>query len=305
MLVVLPVLPLVAWVERRTAASGLARRIGALTLAIALGTVIGVALRSLCVYAAVSRTVFDDNYSLFSYWMDRTFLCFALGAIYVLHTHAIAAAAAVHSEQLAQSRLDQQNAAASLQALQAQIEPHFLFNTLANVRRLIQSEPSAGRAMLHHLRHYLRTSLPTLRASRIALADELDLIEAYLRIQAVRMGARLRWDIDADAGTTDADVPPLMLVTLVENAIKHGLAPLPDGGSLRVAARVVEDCLQVQVSDDGCGFQASSGSGTGLANIRARLALLYGDAARLSLAANTPRGVVATITLPCRKVARA
>jgi sensor histidine kinase YesM len=116
----------------------------------------------------------------------------------------------------------------------------------------------------------------------------------------VRMGARLNWRIEADADAAAGTLPPLMAMTLVENAIKHGLGPLPDGGTVRICAQVVESRLELRISDDGAGFQQSSGGGTGLANVRTQLGLLYGDAAQLRLTINTPRGVVATLILPYR-----
>jgi LytS/YehU family sensor histidine kinase len=187
---------------------------------------------------------------------------------------------------------------ARLRMLQAQIEPHFLFNTLASVRRLYQTAPSDGAAMLDHLMRYLEVALPQMRAAASTLEREAALTRSYLEIQRLRMGHRLSFDIDIPQALREASVPPMMLVTLAENAIKHGLAPLPGGGHVGVSATVYGAELQVQVADSGQGFTHSSGGGTGLANIRARLAAMYGDRGRLSLALNTPRGVVATIDVP-------
>jgi LytS/YehU family sensor histidine kinase len=182
--------------------------------------------------------------------------------------------------------------------LQAQIEPHFLFNTLATVRRLYQGPAGDGEAMLDHLMRYLEVALPQMRAAESTLEQEVALTCSYLEIQRLRMGRRLAFHIDVPARLRSAPLPPMMLVTLVENAIKHGLAPLREGGAVEIRARAVEGQLHVGVADSGGGFTQSSGGGTGLANIRARLAAAYGPAASLSLALNTPRGVVATLAVP-------
>ena len=196
------------------------------------------------------------------------------------------------------ARFAQREEEARLRMLQAQIEPHFLFNTLANVRRLYQTDQAAGEAMLGNLLRYLAVALPQMRAATSTLAREAALAESFLEIQRIRMGARLAFAFDIPAALRDAALPPMMLLTLVENAIKHGLAPLPEGGSVRISAVADGPELVLRVADTGRGFAQSSGGGTGLANIRARLAGHYGGAARLALALNTPRGVTATIGVP-------
>ena len=185
-----------------------------------------------------------------------------------------------------------------LRMLQAQIEPHFLFNTLANVRRLYQTDPADAATMLDKLMRYFEIALPQMRATDSTLGREAELTESYLGIQKFRMGRRLAFDIEIPASLRDARLPPMMLVTLAENAIKHGLAPLPEGGAVKVSASASGGELQVRVADSGRGFTRSSGGGTGLANIRARLVGMYGSAGRLALSKNVPRGVVATIAVP-------
>lgn len=303
LLVALPVLPLVVLAERRTTGLAPWLRNAVLAGAVILATLLGVGLRATVgswLAPLAGNFPKGDIEEIAGYWMERALLCFGLAAIYVFHARTRRLADAAHAAGVAQQRLARQGTEAALQALQAQIEPHFLFNTLANVRRLLQSEPDAGREMLRHLQQYLRTSWSNLSAQLISVAKALDLVEAYLRIHAVRMGARLNWRIEADAEAIAGMLPPLMLMTLVENAIKHGLGPLPGGGTVRITARVVDGRLQLQVSDDGAGFRQSSGGGTGLANVRTRLGLLYGDAAQLRLARNVPHGVVASLNLPYR-----
>jgi LytS/YehU family sensor histidine kinase len=207
-------------------------------------------------------------------------------------------AEAANAAKLDRARLDRQMEEARLQVLQAQIEPHFPFNTLATVRRLYQTEPAAAVAMLDNLMRYFAVPLPQMRATESTLVREASLAEAYLNIQRIRMGRRLAFAIEIPDSLRDAQFPPVMLLTLVENAIKHGISPLPEGGFIRISAQIAETSLQVQVADSGQGFAKTSGAGTGLANTRARLTAMYGPRARLSLGLNRPRGVTATLSLP-------
>ena len=153
-----------------------------------------------------------------------------LVAGYVFYLRAQAAEEEARGAQLRRSALETQQLATRLRLLQAQVEPHFLFNTLSNVRRLCQSDAAAGRAMLAQLTRYLRAALPRMRGNETTLAEEIDLVSAYLGVQKIRMGTRLETSIDAPASLLAARVPPMMLATLVENAIKHGIAPLAEGG---------------------------------------------------------------------------
>jgi signal transduction histidine kinase len=212
------------------------------------------------------------------------------------------AAAALATHEAAEHRLDlgRQMSEAQLQVLQSQIEPHFLFNSLAHVRRLYQTDPRAGRAMMRHLSRYLSAAQLALRETSIGLGHDLDLAVAYLGIQKIRMGLRLAFEIDVPDEAREARVPPMMITTLVENAIKHGLSPLPEGGMVRIVARLDGSALRIRVSDTGQGFQATLGTGVGLANIRARLGMLYGASGELSLHQNMPRGVTAAIVVPPR-----
>jgi hypothetical protein len=207
-------------------------------------------------------------------------------------------AAAIAQCAVDSARMDQQTAEARLSMLEAQIEPHFLFNTLAHVKRLYETDPAAGARMLRNLKAYLAVALPQMRATDATLGRELDHTMAYLDIQQIRMGRRLAYAIDVDDALRGARLPPLMLLTLVENAIKHGLTSVPAGGRIDVRARVETGRLHVEVADTGGGFTRSAGAGAGLANIRARLAAQFGHEASLTLAMNSPSGVVATIALP-------
>jgi sensor histidine kinase YesM len=221
-------------------------------------------------------------------------------AIYTLLRRAAAAAAQAHESELQRMQLDRQMAEARLQSLRAQIEPHFLFNTLANVHRLYQTDPGLGRKMLANFVAYLRAALPQMRHDETTLKQEVDLARAYLNVLQVRMGERLRFRLDVPNDLGALPFPPFALSTLTENAIKHGLNPLPEGGSIEIAARVENHRLAVEVADTGAGLRQGSGSGAGVANLRARLAALYGEAASLNIEANAPRGIRATVSLPVR-----
>jgi hypothetical protein len=191
---------------------------------------------------------------------------------------------------------------ARLAALQAQIEPHFLFNTLANVRRLYEVDAALGHRMLGSLLDYLRAALPAMRRSEATLADELELVRAYLTVLRHRMGDRLRFDVRFEPSIGGFAIPPLIVPTLVENAVRHGLAPLPEGGTIRIEAAPRDGAIVIAIRDDGAGFKADSGSGVGLSNTRARLAAQYGAAAWLELRRNEPRGVIAEIHLPATEM---
>jgi sensor histidine kinase YesM len=207
-------------------------------------------------------------------------------------------ARAMHEAQLEKLSLDRQSIEAHLQALQAQIEPHFLFNTLANVKLLFETDSARAKVLLGDLAAYLRTALPQFRAVQSTLGRELELAEAYLRVLNVRMGERLGVAIDVPAEMRSAALPSMMLLTLVENAIKHGLGSLPQGGTVTIRAERSGERLHVSVIDDGIGFPKGFGVGVGLANTRARLTALYGEGGHLVLAPNPRGGVIARIELP-------
>ncbi len=216
------------------------------------------------------------------------------------------ARAAVASETAEAETLKRQVVEARMAAMQAQVEPHFLFNTLASIDHLIETAPARASKMQKDLIALLRASMPTMREGvgngLRDLRSELAVVRPYLEILKVRMDERLDAAVDIPAGLESATFPPMMLQSLVENAIKHGLEPKPDGGSLRVKAEVVDGALVVSVRDTGLGFGAADthGTGVGLANIRERLQLLYGSDARLEISANQPAGTVATVTVPYR-----
>ena len=210
-------------------------------------------------------------------------------------------ASELREAELERHRLETQMLEARLQVMQAQVEPHFLFNTLAHVQRLYETDPRRGRSMLDSFCAYLRAALPRMRGNHSTLGREADLAQAYLDTQRVRMGERLRYEIAVPNDLVAAAFPPMMLLSLVENAIKHGLNPLRKGGSIRIVAASRDGRLSVTVTDTGIGLTTADnagGDGVGLSNIRSRLAALYRGRARLTLHGNAPRGVVAAINVP-------
>jgi LytS/YehU family sensor histidine kinase len=186
--------------------------------------------------------------------------------------------------------------------MQAQVEPHFLFNTLASVEHLIETNPPRASAMQRTLIQYLRAVLPQMRDNNLVtnLGREVDMVKSYLDLLKMRMEERLTVELQVPEGLRSAAFPPMMLQSMVENAIKHGLECKPEGGRLAVTAEVVDSKLRVTVADDGVGFgvMPSKGTGLGLSNIRERLKLLHGEAGHLHIAANSPSGVIATIEVP-------
>ena len=198
--------------------------------------------------------------------------------------------------------MQRQLSEARMAAMQAQVEPHFLFNTLASVEHLIETDPPRASAMQRTLIQYLRAVIPQMRDANLttSLGREVDMVTSYLDLLKMRMEERLTVDLQVPDGLRSAAFPPMMLQSMVENAIKHGLECKPDGGHLEVRAEIVDSKLRVTVADNGVGFgvMPSKGTGLGLSNIRERLKLLHGEAGQLHIAANVPSGVIATIEVP-------
>jgi len=198
------------------------------------------------------------------------------------------------------ARSDKERATAELKTLRAQVEPHFLYNTLSNVVSLIDREPATAKHMTERLIGYLRHTLDASRRDHATVGDELAIIADYLEILRLRMGERLAYTIEADDATRALPLSPMLLQPLVENAIKHGLEPKIEGGCVTVAAAVDDGKLEIRVEDTGLGFGVATdtaGSGSGLANVRARLKALYGDSAKLAIE-QPQEGTRIRITIP-------
>jgi len=205
----------------------------------------------------------------------------------------------IKQRQLVESESEKREIEAHLRLLQAQIEPHFLFNTLANVSSLIDSDPELAKALLERLDDWLRVALARTRSQSTTLGDEIDMLQNYLEIMKIRFGDRLRWRIDASAEASASAFPPMLLQPLVENAVRHGIEPKVGGGEIGISARIDNGTLRIEVSDDGMGLSTNPESaGVGLNNVRARLGTLFGDAGKLALQGNDAGGVTAALILP-------
>ncbi|HTY51025.1 MAG TPA: histidine kinase [Steroidobacteraceae bacterium] len=211
---------------------------------------------------------------------------------------------------LAQLRRQKSESDLRLSVLQAQVEPHFLFNTLSSVHALIRQDPARAEATVEALVDHLRATMPRLRRSLdealTTLAEQIEVCRSYLGVMQVRMGARLRWSIDLPPALAGCEFPPLLLISLVENAIKHGLEPRPQGGNLVISACVdagQQAQLAVSVTDDGVGLRPGAAGGVGLANVRAQLEARYQGHASLTLRPRAAGGAIATIRIPCTRAA--
>jgi len=207
------------------------------------------------------------------------------------------------SFELERSKLARDALDSRLRLLQAQVEPHFLFNTLANVRELVDSGSSQASEVLGSLITYLRAAVPNLHNSATTLGQELELVRAYLELMHMRMPDRLQFAIDADPAALAVQCPPMTLLTLVENAIRHGIDPSEEGGKIDVSVRLQDGRCLAEVKDTGVGLsggQGSQGLGTGLANLRERLQLVFAGQAQLSLTALEPHGFCVNINIPAQ-----
>jgi hypothetical protein len=192
-----------------------------------------------------------------------------------------------------------------LAVLQAQVEPHFLFNTLASVRSLVASDPARAAQTIDALADHLRATLPKIRAATgvtySTLAEQFAICGSYLALMQLRLGERLRVELDLPADLRDSPFPPLLLISLVENAIKHGAEPNPGVTRVKLAARGQDDRLEILVEDDGAGLEVGMGEGTGLANIRAQLLARFGSDGSLELSERPGGGVVARLVVPRKR----
>ena len=209
--------------------------------------------------------------------------------------------------ELSALRTLKQQADLRLGLLQAQVEPHFLFNTLASVRALVRQDPGRAEATLDALVDHLRATIPRLRDGEAllhsTLGQQLDICTSYLELMRLRLGGRLEYAVDAPSELRERPFPALLLITLVENAIKHGVEPQPGSCRVDVHARAEGTQLVVTVQDDGAGLQPGVGGGMGLANVREQLAARFGDRATLGLRGLGPRGALAEIRVPMEPTA--
>ncbi len=281
----------------RPGANGGLRWAVLILLAVLLGYALGSRLASLLL-----------GHPLLAYWQFETRRAAGMLLVSVLTGGGVSYYFASRTR-LAQTRAQaeaaqRQAAEARLKLLQTQLEPHMLFNTLANLRALIATDPPRATAMLDHMIAYLRATLSASRQGTHPLAAEFERLQDYLELMAVRMGPRLRYTLDLPPELAEQPVPALLLQPLVENSIQHGLEPKVDGGSITVQARRDGGQLVLEVSDTGVGLDADNsrpgGTGFGLAQVRERLATAYGAQAALEFVAATAGGTWARITFPCQ-----
>jgi sensor histidine kinase YesM len=273
-----------------------------LVLAVAIGAVVGYAL----VILLKGYTLADIKADPHRFWW--TFMSgFANGLFvslfFMLKFRETRARAQILKAEADRNLLAQKAVEAELKLMQAQVEPHFLFNTLASVQFLTETDPPRAGHMLGHLLAYLRAALPQLRSGSTTLGQEADLAQAYLSIMQMRMGTRLSFVIDVPAALRAHPFPPMLLISVIENAVKHGIEPRAEGGAVRLEARRSGDSLAVTVADTGRGLAGKIGQGIGLPNLREHLKALYGARATFSLEAATPQGVRATIGIPYESAA--
>jgi hypothetical protein len=246
---------------------------------------------------------FGGNWSSLGFMVDGLVTTSLVVGVCAYHTYSRETADSLLRTQIERTSLSAEMQRAQLRLLRAQIEPHFLFNSLSVVRALARNHREGTVSMLDNLIRYFEAALPRLHENEVPLAQEMQLIDAYLAIYRARMGARLEYQITVPDDLAERRVPSMMLLTLVENALKHGVSPAVTGGAIRVSAAREEHSLRLVVADSGRGLDVRQGRGAGLANVRQRLLMMYGPGATLSLKPAAPQGVVASILLPMDETA--
>ena len=222
--------------------------------------------------------------------------------IIVALAHAEYYAAVSRAESLRRAQLQSQLDAARLDALQSQLRPHFLFNTLTTIAEQVYGDPAGADTMITRLSRLLRSSFVDPEVQEVTLRQELELLQNYLDIARVRFRERLTIDFDIHPNALDAFVPRFLLQPLAENALHHGIEPMEAGGRLEIRVRVHQDAMTLELLDDGVGLSPpAKRTGTGIRNTRQRLAHLYGDVACLEIASRPTGGTVVQVTLPFRR----
>jgi len=240
----------------------------------------------------------DEPRTILGIAISSLLISVVIAIVYFWREKSALAEASLERERRRTADIERGALAANLRALQAQVEPHFLFNTLANVTSLIDSDPARARHMLESFIRFLRASLAATRSASTTLADEFALIGDFLEVLKVRMAERLEVRLDLPAELAAVEIPPMLLQPVVENAIRHGLEPRVEGGRIELRARREGDKLVLEVADTGAGFAETTAGGLGLSNVRERLRLAHGDAARLGIRGNAPQGTIVAIELP-------
>lgn len=272
-------------------------RFMAWVIAIIIGSLVG----SLLGFVAIGEKhpFFTQNYAFFINIVLFGILFGSIITYYFFSREQITSTEAlIQEEKIKRLTSEKRAIETNLKLLQAQIEPHFLFNTLSNILSLLDTDLKKGRSMLMDLVLYLRTSLAKTRAETTTLGQEMEMIRAYLNIFQVRLEGRLHYSIDIPDAIKKLSFPPMLVQPLVENAIKHGIEPKIEGGEVTIRAQKNGDVISVEVADTGAGLLEAGDTGFGLANVRARLQSLYGNRGRLILEENQPSGLRAIIEVP-------
>ena len=265
--------------------------------AMTIGSVIG-ALLAIAATGVKTSILLEKDPSFIHVVLLGILFGFIISYFFFSREKISAAETRIQEERLKSLASEKEKAEANLRLLQAQIEPHFLFNTLSNILSLLDTDPKKGKYMLEDLIHYLRSSLSKTREKTSTIGHEVELIQAYINIFKVRMGDRLRYHIDVPDSIRDVPFPPMLVQPLVENAIKHGLEPRIEGGEISFRAEEEGGILRFEISDTGLGFNEDGEIGVGLSNVKERLQSLYGDKGRLILEENQPSGLKAIIEIP-------
>jgi len=275
-----------------------------LVMCIPAGFLLGSKVAHLLGAPDVAAMMFRNPKAMRGPILDTLMIMAPITAFFLYYSHSRLVSDELERERRRAAEALHAETAARLALLQAQIEPHFLFNTLANIHSLIAEDPDKAGLILEELNAYLRTSLRRTRQPTSTLGEELELIEALLAIAAARLGDRLEYRVSASQELRSQQMPPLLLQPLVENAIRHGIEPAIGGGLIQIQVSQVKDALELTVTDTGVGLNDEAPQGVGLANIRARLSSLYGSKGQLALYANVPHGVIAKLLIPIETHAR-
>ncbi len=288
-----------AWIKLDVACrgAGFAAKVAYFSVVPLLGVLVGMWIASFVVDVGL-RSLFRDPGAILGLATVSIVISVVLSAIFFWRERSAVADAALARERERVERIEREALSANLRALQAQIEPHFLFNTLANVTSLIDADPAKAKRMLESFNRFLRASLAATRTETTTLGADAELIAAYLDVLQVRMGSRLAYRIDVPEDLAGFPIPPLLVQPVVENAIRHGLEPKVEGGEVAFTARREEGRVRIDVTDTGVGFAAATRGGLGLSNLRDRLRLLYGERASLDISDHRPVGTRVSIALP-------
>ncbi len=261
------------------------------------GVLIGFFVSSFIIDAGF-RSWITDPAAIISITTTSLIVSTVMSVIFFWREREARSTAALALERERTQRIEREATLANLRALQAQIEPHFLFNTLANVASLIDPDPAMAKRMLETFIRFLRASLAATRGESTTLAAEAELIGSYLDVLQIRMGTRLRYAVDVSDDLHSFQIAPMLLQPVVENAIRHGLEPKVDGGDVRFSARRDGDEVVMRIADSGVGFAPTTRGGVGLTNLRDRLRLIYGERASLTIGENGGGGAAVELRVP-------